>query len=84
MYEIAKHEFTKWERLLQDGELSKYEKTLLSQINDNFDEIATVGTARGARSKLLGEKIRALKNQRRIWSDICSYRPIHWRNEVFS
>ena len=63
MYEIAKHEFTKWERLLQDGELSKYEKTLLSQINDNFDEIATVGTARGARSKLLGEKIRALKNQ---------------------
>ena len=63
MYEIAKHEFAKWERLLQKEELTKYEKTLLSLINDNFDEIAAVGTARGGRSKLLGEKIRALKNQ---------------------
>ena len=54
MYEIAKHEFAKWERLLQKEELTKYEK---------FDEIAAVGTARGGRSKLLGEKIRALKNQ---------------------
>ena len=63
MYEIAKHEFAKWVRLLQKEELTKYEKTLLSLINDNFDEIAAVGTARGGRSKLLGEKIRALKNQ---------------------
>lgn len=56
MYEIAKHEFAKWERLLQKEELTKYEKTLLSLINDNFDEIAAVGTARGGRSKLLGKR----------------------------
>lgn len=63
MYEITKHEFAKWQSLLQKGELTKYEKTLLSQINSKFDEIAAVGTARGGRSKLLGEKIRELKNQ---------------------
>ena len=54
MYEITKHEFAKWQSLLQKGELTKYEKTLLSQINSKFDEIAAVGTARGGRSKLLG------------------------------
>ena len=32
MYEITKHEFAKWQSLLQKGELTKYEKTLLSQI----------------------------------------------------
>ena len=47
MYEIAKHEFAKWENLLKNDDLTQYEKTLLSQINDNFDDIAAVGTARG-------------------------------------
>ena len=63
MYEIAKHEFAKWENLLKNDDLTQYEKTLLSQINDNFDDIAAVGTARGGRSKLLGEIIKGLKNQ---------------------
>ena len=63
MYEIAKHEFAKWENLLKNDDLTQYEKTLLSQINDNFDDIAAVGAARGGRSKLLGEIIKGLKNQ---------------------
>ena len=48
---------------MKNDDLTQYEKTLLSQVNDNFDDIAAVGTARGGRSKLLGEIIKGLKNQ---------------------
>ena len=61
MHEIAKHEFLSWVDTLDTGNLTAHEITLLSILIDNFDDIASVGTASGQRAKLLGQKIAGLK-----------------------
>lgn len=58
MYEVAKHEFLKWLNTYQTSkELSAYEITLLNIILENFELVASKGTATGARANYLVEKI---------------------------
>ncbi len=61
MHEIAKHEFHTWVDSLDTENLTEYELTFLSILIDNFEEIASAGTASGKRAKLLGQKIAGLK-----------------------
>lgn len=65
MFEYAKHEFAKWISQLKTDELSLYETTLIQILIDSFDEIASVGTAKGQRAHTLSKKI-ALLNQTTI------------------
>ena len=61
MHEIAKHEFLSWVDTLELEKLTEYEITLLSILIENFEDIASVGTASGQRAKLLAQKISGLK-----------------------
>lgn len=63
MNEIAKYEFFTWIDTLETDKLTEYEKTFLSILIDNFEDVAAVGTASGKRAKFLGEKISELKNK---------------------
>ena len=62
MYEISKYEFYKWVDSLNEKELSEYDITMLNIILDNYDLIASGGTAGGVRVKNLGKLIAAQKN----------------------
>lgn len=58
MYEVAKHEFISWLNQYKVGKtLSEYEITLLNIILNNFEDIASKGTSRGARSVYLTDKL---------------------------
>ncbi len=61
MHEIAKHEFLSWVDTLEIEKLTEHEITLLSILINNFEDIASVGTASGQRAKLLAQKISGLK-----------------------
>lgn len=61
MHEIAKHEFLSWVDTLEMEKLTEHEITLLSILIDNFEDVASVGTASGQRAKLLAQKISGLK-----------------------
>ena len=63
MNEIAKYEFLTWIDTLETDKFTEYEKTFLSILIDNFEDVASVGTAWGQRTKLLGRKISELKNK---------------------
>lgn len=63
MYEIAKLEFSRWLEKTDITTLSSYEKTMIGIIIDHFDEIASCGTANGARAKLIGKYIVELGNK---------------------
>ena len=63
MYEIAKHEFAVWIDSLDSTQLTEHEKTIINVIANDFDSVAALSTARGGRSKYLGEKIAGLQNK---------------------
>lgn len=63
MHEIAKHEFLTWVDTLETDKLSEYEIKMLSILINDFEEIASAGTAAGRRAKLLGKKISELNGQ---------------------
>ncbi len=56
MFEVVKLEFSKWLETINTTNLSCYEKTLIGIIIDHFDDIASCGTAAGARAKLIGHR----------------------------
>lgn len=60
MYEYAKHEFGRWLSTLDTSQLDTYQKRLVGLLVEHFDDIATVGTAKGGRAKLLGKYIQAI------------------------
>lgn len=63
MFEYAKHEFNNWLIKQSFPVLTSYEKTIINIIINHFDDIAKVGTQKGARAKLLAQYIKELNNQ---------------------
>lgn len=63
MYEISKYEFEKWINTLDTGELTEYEITLINSILDNYELIASCGTAGGVRTKNISKIIGTLGNK---------------------
>lgn len=63
MFEVVKLEFSKWLETIDKTNLSCYEKALIGIIIDHFDDIASCGTAAGARAKLIGQYIEALNKK---------------------
>lgn len=58
MFEVAKHEFLKWlNKYKQDNNLSLFEINILNIILDNFEIIASKGTAGGSRTSFLVGKL---------------------------
>lgn len=63
MYDLSKLEFKKWLEEQDLNELTPYAKTMIGIIIDHFDDIAEVGTIKGARARLIGKYIEALGNK---------------------
>ena len=58
MFEVAKHEFLKWlNKYKQENGLSLFDVNILNMILNNFEIIASKGTAGGSRAKYIVEKI---------------------------
>ncbi len=55
MYEYAKNEFNRWLSSQDICNLNDYQKLLIKILIDHFDEIASVGTAKGGRAKLIAK-----------------------------
>ena len=59
-YTKLKSQFNQFIRTLKPDELNPYEIKLINLITDNFDTVASVGTAAGKRAALLNELMNLL------------------------
>jgi len=57
MYELAKHEFSKWVNTINIGEFTKHDITMVNLLINNFDLLAPLGTAVGKRANKISQLI---------------------------